>query len=177
MDNSDHRPVSRACARVGCRAWAMRGGRYCRSHLGDGGATGGDEDVWDERRLRAEEFAARVRQGARGDLVEQVVQAVVAAIGAEAETAGQGVLEGEIGALRLVLSRVVAVDALAGDPRDLALTVTRLVDAIVRAVKARQDVAATDTDTLDALTARVLDELDARDAQQAETEAPKWTDA
>ena len=159
--------VTRPCARVGCRAWAMRGGVHCRSHLPD------DEEEGDERRLRAEAFAARVRGGERGDLVEGVVRAVVDAIGGVGERPGEAALEGEIGALRLVLSRVIAVDALAGDPRDLALTVTRLVDAIVRAIKARQGLAGADGDALDALTARVLAELDARDA---ELEEPAWTD-
>lgn len=160
------RNVTRPCLRVGCRAWAMRGGEYCRSHLPD------DEEEQDERRLRAEVFAARVRAGERGDLVERVVGAVVDAIGSDAD-AGDATLEGEIGALRLVLSRVIAVDALAGEPRDLALTVTRLVDAIVRAIKARSGLAPADYDALDALTARVLDELDARDGGE---EQPTWTD-
>jgi hypothetical protein len=159
--------VSRPCLRVGCRAWAMRGGSYCRSHLPD------DDDVYDERRLRAEEFAARVRESTRGDLVEQVVRAVVGGIGNEPGVDGDAALEGEIGALRLVLSRVIAVDALAGEPRDLALTVTRLVDAIVRAIKTRHGLAPTDHDALDALTERVLDELDARDAGAEET---RWTE-
>lgn len=161
-------PVTRPCVHAGCRAWAMRGGIYCRSHLPDG-----DEELH-QRRLRAEEFAARVRGGEQGDLVERVVGAVVAAIAQETEgSGGDAALEGEIGALRLVLSRVIAVDALAGDPRDLALTVTRLVDAIVRAIKARHGLAPDDAGVLDALTARVLDELDARDAGE---EGSRWTD-
>lgn len=159
--------VARPCLRAGCRAWAMRGREYCRAHLPD------DDEAVYERRLRAEEFAARVRGGEKGDLVERVVGAVVDAIAAETEAgAGNAALEGEIGALRLVLSRVIAVDALAGEPRDLALTVTRLVDAIVRAIKARHGLAPGDGGALDALTARVLDELDARDAGE---ERGRWT--
>ena len=50
---------------------------------------------------------------------------------------------------------------------------TRLVDAIVRAIKTRHGLAPTDHDALDALTERVLDELDARDAGMEET---RWTE-
>jgi hypothetical protein len=146
----------------------MRGGEYCRSHLPDA------EEAEHERRLRAEQFAARVRGSEGGDLVERVVGAVMQAIAAEQAEEGDAALEGEIGALRLVLSRVIAVDALAGEPRDLALTVTRLVDAIVRAIKARHGLVPAETDALDALTVRVLDELDARDAGEEDAE---WTDA
>jgi hypothetical protein len=135
----------------------MRDGEYCRSHLPDDG----DDERVSERRVLTDAFARRVRHGERGDLVECIVRAVVDAIDA-GEPTGPA-LDGEIGALRLVLSRVIAVDALAGEPRDLALTVTRLVDAIVRAIKAREGLAGDGADGLDALTVRVLDELDAED--------------
>ena len=51
--------------------------------------------------------------------------------------AGAGTpLDGEIRALRLILSRVIALDALEGEPREVAQTVTRLVDGY-RARRAR----------------------------------------
>jgi hypothetical protein len=113
----------------------------------------------DERARRVAAFESLVRRGAPGDLVERAVRAVVAAV--EAGHGSATSLEGEIQALRLVLSRVLAVDALDSEPREAAQTVTRLVDTIVRAVRAQQGMAVADVDVVQAAIRRALREEDA----------------
>jgi hypothetical protein len=144
------------CARPACRAWAMRGATHCWSHRGD--ATPWFEafdDAPNGRRERSAAFTSRVTHGADGDLVERAVREVLGAMAAGAGTP----LDGEIRALRLILSRVIALDALEGEPREVAQTVTRLVDAIVRAVRAQHGLAADSDDALKALVGSVLAEL------------------
>jgi hypothetical protein len=142
----------------------MRGAVYCSAHRHDE-ATASDAtntDVLhalDERRQRAEAFAEAVTRGAHGDLIERAVAAIIAGI-APGGAAPVGMsLVGEIQSLRLILSRVIAVDVLEGDPREVAQTVTRLVDTIVRAARAQQGLAGDEAGTLEALTASVLEEL------------------
>ena len=153
--------MGKRCARRGCRAWAMRGATHCWSHRSDAAPLGDDElsaGPLDERRARVAAFNALVTRGAGGDLVERAVGAVVTAMTAGGERVP---LDGEIRALRLILSRVIAVDALEGEPRELAQTITRLVDTIVRAVRAQHGLtgAGDDVDSLKALVGSVLDEI------------------
>jgi hypothetical protein len=115
--------------------------------------------AFDERRRRAEAFADAVTRGAHGDLIERAVQAIITGIVPPGTAAVGMSLAGEIQSLRLILSRVIAVDALDGDPREVAQTVTRLVDTIVRAARAQQGLAGDDAGTLEALTTSVLEEL------------------
>lgn len=152
--------TARHCGRMGCRAWAMRGGRFCWAHR--------HEDEFDPksmeesfepkgeslaRALRSQRFAEAVRGGQSSELVERTVAVVLETIGAELS------LEQEIGALRLMLQRVIVMDALDGDPRDTVTTITRLVDSIVRAVRAQRAISGELADDLaDALTT-VLVEL------------------
>lgn len=154
--------TARRCERPGCRAWAMRGGRFCwaHRHAADGLPTTQSETQFDEsdaepsaRAQRSARFAEAVRAGRRDELVERAVAAVLAAIGGDLS------LEQEIGALRLVLQRVIAMDALDGDPRDIAPTITRLVDGIVRAVRAQRTVSGELADDLSAALTTVLIEM------------------
>lgn len=138
--------MSGKCARPGCRARAMRGARYCYAHRHDdaAGNTG--------RQARSEAFARTLRSGELHALVEQAVQQVIEETGAERS------LEGEIGALRLILNRVIALDALDGDPAATAATVARLVDSIVRAVKMQRALSGDLADDLaDALTTVLIE--------------------
>ena len=52
-------------------------------------------------------------------------------------------LEEAIGALRLVLRRVVAIDALNADPRHVAMTMARLVEVIVRTIRMQHTLSGT----------------------------------
>ena len=121
--------MSKRCARPGCRAWAVRGATYCYAHRAL--ETDPDEttETDDGRLARSAGFARAVRSGQADRLIEQAVQQVIRQAGEE------GSLQQEIGALRIVLQRVIAMDALDGDPAQTAATVARLVDSLVRAVK------------------------------------------
>lgn len=118
--------VSRRCARPGCRAWAMRGQEYCRAHRG---LEDRAPPVEDDAREASEAFAARLASGRYRELFERQVAAVLA-------EAGQDVsLADEIGALRLAMAKVLAEE---DDPARLAASISRIVDAVVRAVKAQR---------------------------------------
>jgi hypothetical protein len=140
----------------------MRGGRFCWAHRHDAGespAVGSESEIDvlgrqpSERALRSERFAEHVRAGRQDELVERAVAAVLTAIGGELSL-GQ-----EIGALRLMLHRVIAMDALDGDPRDTAATIARLVDGIVRAVRAQRAISGELADDLSAALTTVLIEM------------------
>lgn len=111
----------------------MRGKQYCASHRDDAHnrPPPADPNV-DERQRRSDAFARAARNGDYEQLVDQTVRRVIEAAGVDRS------LEDEIGALRIVLQRVIAVDALHGDPRETAATVARLADSIVRAVRAQR---------------------------------------
>lgn len=111
----------------------MRGKRYCASHRSDEHAPDLPAETGpDERRLRSDAFARAARRGNYEQLIDQAVRQVIEAAGVDHS------LDDEIGALRIILKRVIAMDALDGDPRETAATVTRLVDSIVRAVRAQR---------------------------------------
>lgn len=148
---------SRRCLREGCRSWAMRDGLYCRAHrdwsdaLDEIVAT--DEPTAREvRETRTATFAGQVRDGRLDTAIEEAVRAAIVACGADLS------LGAEIGALRLVLQRVVAVDALDSDPKDLAVTMTRLVDSIVRTIRLQRTISGGQADAMaDAVTTILLE--------------------
>jgi len=144
--------MSKKCARSGCRAWAMRGASYCSAHRSMELARVGGEEGFEDRRARSEEFAKAVRDGQADRLIEQAVQHVISQAGED------GSLQNEIGALRIVLNRVIVMDALDGDPAKTAATVARLVDSLVRAVKMQRALKGDLTDDLaDALTTVLIE--------------------
>jgi hypothetical protein len=150
--------VGRACARSGCRAWAMRGQEYCSAHRADRqpAVAAVDEierEGSDERRLRAEAFARLARSGRHEELIEGLLRRVMDNL------AGERTLLPEIGALRLQLQRVVAVDALEGDPHQVAVTMTRVVDTIVRAMRMQHALTGELADTVSAAFTTVLLEM------------------
>lgn len=140
------------CARAGCRAWAMRGATFCVAHRDDSYELDPGVEAHDERRLRNERFAELVRAGKHVELIDEVLQAALAACASERSLAT------EIGALRLMLQRVAATELLDGDPRETTLTMTRLVDAIIRALRMEQTLAASFEDELRAAVTRVFRE-------------------
>lgn len=131
----------------------MRGRRYCVSHRADEHSLSQPaEPAADERQLRSEAFARAARNGNYEQLVDQTVRRVIEAAGVDRS------LEDEIGALRVVLQRVIAVDALHGDPRETAATVARLADSIVRAVRAQRSLSGDlANDLVSALTTVLID--------------------
>lgn len=141
----------------------MRGTRFCWAHRHDtetiptsidsGGVEGEPHAEPPARMLRSERFAEAVRSGRRDELVERAVATVLDSIGDDLSL-GQ-----EIGALRLMLQRVIAMDALDGDPRDSAPTIARLVDGIVRAVRAQRAISGELADDLSGALTTVLVEL------------------
>jgi hypothetical protein len=150
--------VARPCAREGCRAWAMRGGDFCVAHRAGAREqqTDDEDDIHAARERRQRAFAGAAR---RGDLAttldgcEAALRQAIAAAGADLS------LDGEIGALRLILARVVAVDALEGDADAVARTITRLVDAIVRAVRMQRSLSGDQAESLAAAVTTILTEI------------------
>ncbi len=144
----------RRCARAGCRAWAMRGhgASFCVAHRDDAEDGVPGVEPPDERRQRSERFAELVRTGAHRDLIDATLQAALDACASERSLAI------EIGALRLMLQRIVATDLLDGDPREITQTMTRLVDAIIRALRMEQTLAASFEEDLRAAVTRVFAE-------------------
>lgn len=150
--------AGRRCARAGCRAWAMRGRYYCYAHRHEEAepphhSDNADRDILTGRLERSDAFAAAARAGRQEELIDRAVQQVIEQIG------GERSLGEEIGALRIILKRVIALDALEGDPRETAATAARLVDAIVRAVKTERALSGDLADDLSGALTTVLIEM------------------
>jgi hypothetical protein len=143
--------ASQRCARPGCRAWAMRDMRYCASHRRHELEAGSDPAP-DARRTRSDLFAEMARAGRHDELVERTIRKLVESGGGDLS------LSEEIGSLRLILRRVMAVDGLDSDPKDTAQTVARLANAIVYAVQAQRAISGRLADDLtEALTTILID--------------------
>jgi hypothetical protein len=128
---------SRACQRTGCRAWAMRGGEFCRAH----------QTVLDR--------AVDRQNGVTDELVSRRIASILLRAGVpEQERAPP--LDDEIGALRLVLARVLETE---DDPRRLATSIPRIVDALVRATRAQHQVQGDQAEGLTEALTQVLLEL------------------
>jgi hypothetical protein len=127
----------------------MRGAAWCSAHRSDAG----DEPLrLDAREERIDRFAEIVRAGNHAGLIEAALQAALAASASERH------LTAEIGALRLMFQRVVATELLDGDPRETTQTMTRLVDAIIRALRMEQTLAGSFEDEFRAAVTRVFTE-------------------
>jgi len=99
---------------------------------------------------RSAEFAELVRAGRHDETVERAVSSVIEAAG------GTLALGDQIGALRVMLRRVIVNDLLDGDPLDAAHMVARLVDGICETVRAERALSGGATDDLMAAVERVL---------------------
>lgn len=127
------------CEYPGCRAWAMRGERLCRAHL---------------PRIPLNESDDLPPDRERSDLerrVDEVVARVASEAGLERES-----LTDEIGALRLVLARLLAEEA---DTTRLATSIPRVVDAVVRAVRAQRAISGEVAESLTSAVTQVLIDL------------------
>jgi hypothetical protein len=139
----------RHCARPGCRAWAMRGAGYCRAHQPVPDDVEQVEDERDRRDRAVEVFRRRLERGNYRELFDLHIAAVIAHADSE------GSLADEIGALRLVLARVLAEEE---DPARLATSIPHIVDAVVRAVRAQRTLSgAMAEDLTEALTQILLE--------------------
>lgn len=130
----------------------MRGMRFCASHRRYEVAVE-TAAVPDARRGRSEQFAELARAGRYDDLVERTIRKLVEAGGGDLSLAE------EIGSLRLILRRVMAVDGLDSDPRDTAQTVARLANAIVYAVQAQRTISGRLADDLTEALTTILIEM------------------
>ena len=151
--------TGKRCAREGCRAWAMRGATTCRVHTagtagprgvgaGDGVANEADE----ERERGAAECQSRLQQGDYRDLLERTLAKMIEQAGRE------GALTEEIGALRVVMKKLLKRD-IDKHADELSVSIPRLVNAIVRALKTQRAISGqTAGDLTEALT-RVLLEM------------------
>lgn len=139
----------------------MRGAALCVAHREVEGDPAIDAELPAERQQRIERFAELIRAGKHADLIEGTLQAALDACAAERSLAI------EIGALRLMLQRIVATDLLDGDPREITLTMTRLVDTIIRALRMEQTLAETFEDDLRAAVTRVFREMGLEDEEGA----------
>jgi hypothetical protein len=131
----------RRCGRPGCRAWAMRAGELCRAH----------QTVVD----RAVNGANGADSASADDLVRRRIASILLQAGAF-ESGASEPLEDEISALRLVLARVLASE---DDPSKLALSIPRIVDALVRAIRAQRAVSGARAEGLTESLTQVLIEL------------------
>ncbi len=140
----------RPCARPGCRAWAMRGAEQCRAHQPTANQASPPGSAGERRDRAAELFQQRLERGSYRDLFDQRIAGVIARAGSE------GSLNDEIGALRLVLARVLAEEE---DPARLATSIPRIVDAVVRAVRAQRTLSGSMAEDLTEALTQMLIEL------------------
>jgi hypothetical protein len=135
----------------GCRAWAVRGEHYCRSHR---------ESESDPREVAEEDerliaFLSRL-QAADADadaLLDPAMQQMIDRLGSDRT------LQTETGMLRLALYRLVATGLPAGEPKDIIPLLTRLADAIGRTMRTQQVIAAGTPSDMHAAIAQVFGEL------------------
>jgi hypothetical protein len=145
------------CAARGCGRWTRAGEEYCAGHREDHPTADGDavDDVGPSRsalaafreRLAAGDYDAVLGPGLRGALR-----------GAAADAS----LEAEIGALRLVLARLLQEE---GDPSRLASGVARVAGVSVQAARLRQSADA-DVDEVRATLLKVLADFEAEMEQK-----------
>jgi hypothetical protein len=89
----------------------------------------------EQPRFDVERFEKLVREGLRDGLIETTLRDIHAGMSADLPLAF------EIGMLRLELLRLVVEDSLRDDPHQRTLALTRLADSLVRALRARQELA------------------------------------
>ena len=140
----------RRCARPGCRAWAVRGTAYCRWHQGDAGIVGERSAGHAVRSA----FSDGRRDNVLGPLIEERLADVLATLSGRGDTGD--LLDEAIAALRVVLAKVLAEEEDAGR---LATSIPRIVDSVVRAVRARRAVSGAVAEDLTEALTQILIEL------------------
>lgn len=120
------------CARPGCRAWAMRGQSYCRVHRYLEESEQSKPELPVEAAVDTSEEDQK-RVAIPLDLITARVEALLA----ESQDAGDDelTLREEIGALRLVLARVLAEEP---DLRHQATSVPRIINTVIRAAQVQR---------------------------------------
>jgi hypothetical protein len=120
----------RRCAAAGCGRFVARDALWCERHapLEDEENTAGDE----ERERNREEFRRRLAHGDYRRLLDDDLQAVIA------QAAAERGLAGEIGALRVVLARLLLEE---DDLTKLVAGVARLASAATQAARAQRAIA------------------------------------
>src|SRR5690606_22687257 len=131
------------CARSGCRAWAMRGREYCRAHQTQRDRAGPSTDP-----------VTPSGDDAPSDRYRSIVERRVLDLLGPAPP--EGSLAEEIGALRLVLARVLEAE---DDPARLAASIPRIVDVTVRAVRAQRTLGGATAENLTEALTQVLLEM------------------
>lgn len=144
------------CARLGCRAWAMRGRSYCRMHQRQ-------EQVEQEPSIDDSDDGEENRDLAADSLPESpippdlVTARVEALLGEIRETEGSELtLREEIGVLRLVLARVLAEEP---DLNRQAASVPRIINTVIRAAQAQRLLAGTKSEAITEALTQILIEL------------------
>jgi hypothetical protein len=136
------RHPGRPCARPGCRAWARRGGDCCVAHA--------PPTTTPPAAAPASAFQRLLANGQQAELLNRrLAQAL-------AEAGHRDTLTDEIGALRVIVLRLLDEE---DDPHRLAADVSRLVNAIVRALRAQRTLAGDTAGDLTELVTRVLAEV------------------
>lgn len=119
------------CARAGCRNWAMRGGTTCRHHRET--RTSGQATDSDALEVALESLAPYIERLGLGGQEESLAR--------------------ELGALRGLLDKLTHE---ASTSRELAVAVPRVVNATVRALKARRAISGEAAGDLTEAITRVL---------------------
>jgi hypothetical protein len=139
------------CATPGCGRFVGRGAAWCRVHGDKGteaaefGAGGG------ERTAGAAEFRRRLDAGDYRRLFDEKLKEVIA------QAAGERGLADEIGALRVVLARLLLEEE---DLSKLVAGVARLASVTVQAARAQRAIVGEAADGLTEAIAQILAELD-----------------
>ncbi|HLI50300.1 MAG TPA: hypothetical protein VKU87_00805 [Thermomicrobiaceae bacterium] len=142
------------CARPGCRAWAMRGRSFCRAHRRQE-QDGSDAELADREEGRDPAvFESLPESLISPNLVTTQVEALLTKI---REIEGSELtLREEIGVLRLVLARVLAEEP---DLNRQAASVPRIINTVIRAVRAQRLLAGVKSEAITEALTQILIEL------------------
>jgi hypothetical protein len=141
----------RRCATPGCGRFVRQGATRCRNHR-DGAVEADDARLGDdERAAAAAEFRRRLDAGDYRRLFDETLREVIAQAAAE-----RGLVD-EIGALRVVLARLLLEE---DDLSKLVAGVARLASVTVQATRAQRAIAGEQADGLTDAIAQILAELD-----------------
>jgi hypothetical protein len=139
------------CATPGCGRFVRQGATWCRVHEDDdlGTAIAGFGE--DERAAVAVEFRRRLDEGDYRRLFDEKLKEVIA------QAAVERGLADEIGALRVVLARLLLEE---DDLSKLVAGVARLASVTVQAARAQRAIVGDQADGLTEAIAQILAELD-----------------
>ncbi len=167
-ERADRRSTASRCATPGCGRFVRAGQLHCGRHQAETAAAGEDlplaeqtraaiaasvaaQQERQERARRARRFRERLEGGNYRALFDDYLATVIAQAAAE-----QGVRE-EIGALRLVLARLLVEEE---DLSKLAANVARVASVAVQAARAQRAITGEVAQTLTEALTRILIELD-----------------